>query len=121
MAVIKLGSIVTDIAGSIGGTTFRRTSTGHAVYNKQGSQIKSAFARTSRKNALANIFRAWGELDKATQDAWAENALIYKVPDRFGKISLWKFLFSIMIRLLLYSNQPSGFLDLNNCLLLAVL
>lgn len=86
MATFKLGAIITDVQGSISGTTLRRTTTGHSMYNKQGSQIKSAFAQASRKNALANIFRAWGELDKATQETWAENALLYQVPDKFGKL-----------------------------------
>ena len=84
MAVIKLGSIVTDIAGSIGGTTFRRTSTGHAVYNKQGRQVKSAFAPASRKNALGNIFASWYLLSESEQNQWNTNASKYPLKDKFG-------------------------------------
>lgn len=84
MAVIKLGSIVTDIAGSIGGTTFRRTSTGHAVYNKQGKQVKSAFAKASRKNELGNIFSSWYNLTENEREQWALNASVYPLKDKFG-------------------------------------
>ena len=84
MAVIKLGSISTDIAGSIGGTTFRRTSTGHAVYNKQGRQVKSAFAPASRKNELGNIFASWYLLSEAEQNQWSKNATTYPLKDKFG-------------------------------------
>lgn len=84
MAVIKLGSIVTDIAGSIGGTTFRRTSTGHAVYNKQGRQVKSAFAKASRKNELGNIFSNWYNLSEIERQQWAINASTYPQKDKFG-------------------------------------
>ena len=84
MAVIKLGSIVTDIAGSIGGTTFRRTSTGHAVYNKQGRQVKSAFAKASRKNQLGNIFSNWYNLTGTVREQWAYNASVYPLKDKFG-------------------------------------
>ena len=84
MAVIKLGSIVTDIAGSIGGTTFRRTSTGHAAYNKQGRQVKSAFAKASRKNELGNIFSNWYNLSEREREQWAINASTYPLKDKFG-------------------------------------
>ena len=84
MAVIKLGSIVTDIAGSIGGTTFRRTSTGHAAYNKQGRQVKSAFAKASRKNELGNIFSSWYNLTDNEREQWALNASTYPLKDKFG-------------------------------------
>ena len=84
MAVIKLGSIITDIAGSIGGTTFRRTGTGHAVYNKQGRQVKSAFAPASRKNELGNIFSNWYNLSESEREQWAINASTYPLKDKFG-------------------------------------
>ena len=84
MAVIKLGSIVTDIAGSIGGTTFRRTSTGHAAYNKQGRQVKSEFAKASRKNELGNIFSSWYNITESEREQWAYNASVYPLKDKFG-------------------------------------
>ena len=70
--------------GSIGGTTFRRTSTGHAAYNKQGRQVKSAFATASRKNELGNIFSSWYNITERERAQWAYNASIYPLKDKFG-------------------------------------
>ena len=85
MATFKLGAIITDIQGSIAGTTIRRTPNGHIMYNKQGTQIKSAFAPASKKNEIANVFRGWGELSKAQQEKWQDNAKLYPVRDKYGE------------------------------------
>lgn len=113
MAVIKLGSIVTDIAGSIGGTTFRRTSTGHAVYNKQKRQVKSAFAKASRKNQLGNIFSSWYNLTEKVRNQWAYNASIYPLKDKFGntKYLTARQLYTKLNAQLLPANDKS---DVNN-------
>lgn len=88
MATFKLGAIITDIQGSISGTTIRRTPNGHIMYNKQGTQIKSAFAQASKKNEIANVFRSWGQLTKAQQDKWRENAKLYPVKDKYGETKI---------------------------------
>ena len=110
MAVIKLGSIVTDIAGSIGGTTFRRTSTGHAVYNKQGRQVKSAFAKASRKNELGNIFSSWYNITETEREQWAMNASKYPLKDKFGntKYLTGRQLFTKLNAQLLPANSTSA-------------
>lgn len=84
MANIKLGAIITDIAGSVGGSTFRRTPAGIVMYNKQGRQIKSAFATYSQKNAIAEVFRGWNTLDAFSKELWSDNAKLYPVKDKFG-------------------------------------
>lgn len=86
MANIKLGAIITDIAGSVSGSTFRRTPAGIILYNKQGTQIKSAFARYSQKNQISAIFRNWAVLSNDEKIAWANNALLYPVTNKFGQI-----------------------------------
>lgn len=85
MANIKLGAIITDIAGSVGGSTFRRTPAGIVLYNKQGRQIKSAFSEFSRKNAIAVIFRGWEELIPSEKEQWAVCANLYPVKNKFGE------------------------------------
>lgn len=84
MANIKLGMIITDIQGSVGGSTFRRTPRGVILYNKQGTQIKSAFAIASRKNQLGNIFSAWQNLDLSVKTYWNEQAALYPQKNKFG-------------------------------------
>jgi len=84
MANIKLGMIITDIQGSVGGSTFRRTPRGVILYNKQGTQIKSAFATASRKNQLGNVFAAWQNLSAEEQTYWNEQATLYPQKNKFG-------------------------------------
>ncbi|MEX0596344.1 MAG: hypothetical protein WD512_07570, partial [Candidatus Paceibacterota bacterium] len=84
MASIILGTIITDLAGSVGGSTFRRTPRGIILYNKQGTQIKSAFAKNSVKNQIGVVFRAWQSLDLETRGAWSDEATLYPQLDKFG-------------------------------------
>lgn len=86
MANIKLGAIITDIAGSVGGSTFRRTPAGIILYNKQGTQIKSAFAKNSVKNNLGGIISKWSSLDQAVKDFYDDKATLYTFPDKFGNL-----------------------------------
>ena len=84
MANIKLGMVITDIQGSVGGSTFRRTPRGVILYNKQGTQIKSAFAPASRKNQLGNVFSAWQNLSPSEQTYWNNQASLYPQKNKFG-------------------------------------
>jgi hypothetical protein len=84
MANIELGAIITDIQGSVGGSTFRRTPRGLIMYNKQGTQIKSAFAKASRKNQLGVIFSTWQNLSEETKEYWNYQATLYPQKNKFG-------------------------------------
>lgn len=84
MATFKLGAIITDVAGSIGGTTIRRTPNGHTMYNKQGTQIKSAFAEKNKRVQLSNVFSSWARLSEAEQTTWKDLAVLYPQKDKFG-------------------------------------
>lgn len=86
MANIKLGAIVTDIAGSISGTTFRRTPRGIIAYNKQGTQIKSAFASASKKNQLGVVFASWSSLSSELVAFWNNKATLYPQLNKFGEL-----------------------------------
>ena len=84
MAKFILGSIITDIAGSIGGTTLRRSQTGHIMYNKQGRQIKSAFKPKNKRVALASLFQRYSFLTPIHKNKWNEQAQLFTFPDKFG-------------------------------------
>jgi hypothetical protein len=84
MANIKLGAIITDIAGSVGGSTFRRTPRGIILYNKQGRQIKSAFSKRAVKNHLGAILSGWSLLDGPTRSDWEDLAPLYPQKNKFG-------------------------------------
>ena len=84
MASFRLGAIITEIQGSIGGTTIRRTPRNPVMYNKQGRQFRSANSVNSRASALGNIFRSWGNLEQDRRDFWNGIAPLYPQKDKFG-------------------------------------
>lgn len=86
MANIKLGAIISDIQGSIGGTTFRRTPHGHSAYNKQKKQLLSARSLNSRRIEIANIFQGWSKLSENERAQINEKALLFQFPDKFGNM-----------------------------------
>lgn len=86
MANIKLGAIISDIQGSIGGTTFRRTPHGHSAYNKQKKQLLSARSLNSRRIEIANIFQGWSKLSSNERNQINEKALLFQFPDKFGNM-----------------------------------
>lgn len=86
MAKIILGALVSDIGGSIGGTTFRRVRNGHIVYNKQSRQLRSASSVNSRKSILGNIFRAYSLLPETDKQYLSDFAKRYTVHDNFGRL-----------------------------------
>lgn len=86
MANIKLGAIVSDIQGSIGGTTFRRTPHGHSAYNKQKKQLLSARSLNSRRIELANVFQGWSKLSDKERKQINEQSKLFQFPDKFGNM-----------------------------------
>lgn len=85
MARILLGSIITSIAGSIGGTTFRRSANGLVMQNKQQVQKRSARSSNSRISQIASIIKLWNSFDNATVTAWNNAALLYEFKNKFGQ------------------------------------
>lgn len=85
MASFRLGAIITEIQGSIGGTTIRRTPRNPVLYNKQGRQFRSANSVNSQAFALGNIFRSWGSLEQDRKDFWNGIAPLNPQKDKFGK------------------------------------
>lgn len=86
MAVIKLGAIVTGIAGSIGGTTFRRTREGLSAMNKSGGPSRNRARQNSILNTLRARIQAWTDLTPITRGDWNDAAPLFQFPDKFGDL-----------------------------------
>ncbi len=84
MAVVKYGSLVSEVRGSIGGVTFQRCG--------QSLSIRSNPSHVKAKSDMAMVCRArlqylankWSQLKKSSKDAWALAALDWPSFDRFG-------------------------------------
>lgn len=86
MATIKLGAFITNIAGSIGGTTFRRNQNKIVVSNKTAGASKNRLLDNEAIGFLRIIIQNWSLLPQATRDAWATQAALYQFPDKFGDL-----------------------------------
>ena len=86
MATFKLGAIITDIAGSIGGTTLKRNGGTKVIMNKSSGTSYSRSYNNPSLQYLPFIFKSWSRLDDAEKAAWKEQALLYTFPDKFGTL-----------------------------------
>lgn len=84
MAVAKLGMIITDIAGSIGGTTLKRQSGNIAVYNKSRGPNKSILYQNKGLGRMNNARAVWRNYDNTQKEGWDSKASDFTFPDKFG-------------------------------------
>lgn len=84
MAKFILGGIVTNIAGSVGGTTLRRVKNGFSMYNKIKGTSVSKLLQNIRVPQIANIFQRWSLLSDSERAGWNAQALLVTFPDKFG-------------------------------------
>jgi hypothetical protein len=85
MAKFKLGAIISNIAGSIGGTTLKRSPFGFVAMNKSLGGSKSARYKNNYVTKLGNVFRRWRYLSEDAKNAWNAYALTMTFPDKFGE------------------------------------
>ena len=86
MATFKLGAIITDIAGSVGGTTLKRNGSYKVIMNKPSGSTYSRLLMNRAISYLGSIFKAWAFLDAPVKEAWNTAALSYTFPDKFGTL-----------------------------------
>ena len=84
MAKFVLGAIITNIAGSVGGTTLRRVPNGHSMYNKIKGASTAKLLQNKRVPQIGNIFQRWSLLTDAERSGWNATALTVTFPDKFG-------------------------------------
>jgi hypothetical protein len=85
MAVFRLGALVTDIVGSIGGTTFKRQGSSLVMMRKSNGASRGSTQQNKRIANNKQIFSSWRNLTEADQTAWNVNAAATKVKNKFGQ------------------------------------
>lgn len=86
MATIKLGAIITEIAGSVGGTTFRRGHNFTVMQNKQFGASSNRLLKNKALPVLSKIISEWSKLSLAVQNEWKAQALLFQFLDKFGTL-----------------------------------
>lgn len=85
MAVFFLGALVTEIVGSVGGTTFKRQGSSRVMMKKSNGASRARVLQNPRLVQNSFIFKKWRNLSVAEQSAWNTIAAHNKVSDKFGK------------------------------------
>jgi len=86
MATIKLGMLVTQIAGSIGGTTFRRSGSVIVMQNKSKGGSKNVLLLNKQLPRLKTFIQAWSSLSSVLRNSWNAQALNFEFVDKFGDL-----------------------------------
>jgi|WetSurMetagenome_2_1015567.scaffolds.fasta_scaffold238939_2 hypothetical protein len=84
MAVVQLGGIITGLAGSVGGTNFRRTPTALVMSNKSAGRSRNLGLTGSRIPYFQYVIGQWAILSQSVRDEWALAAENFQFPDKFG-------------------------------------
>ena len=86
MAVIKLGSVVSDIRGSVGDETYSRNQGGPFVRARVTPTDPSSFDQGLARQAVSDVSKAWSDtLTEAQRESWRTYAGIHRRPDRWGQ------------------------------------
>lgn len=82
--IAKLGGIVTQASGSIGGVTFANKRGVTVISAKQHVPTTASAAQTQHKAAFSRAAAAWAELTTAQRLAWGLYALSHPRQNRLG-------------------------------------
>lgn len=84
MATFKLGAFVTDISGSIGGTTFKRGTGNRIILNKTRGASRNKLLSNPALQKNTALFRKWALTSAQEKSEWATLALNFLFPDKYG-------------------------------------
>lgn len=76
--------LVTNLAGSIGGTTFRRNANSLIMQNRHRGASSNRLLLNKQLPRLKGVIQQWSLLPGSTRDAWNFEALNYPFVDKFG-------------------------------------
>lgn len=80
MARVTYGSIVTELKGSLGGTTFQKNKFGHTAKNKGIPKKQASAIQYVRRNAMLYIVQSWNNLTDNQRNLWNTYAITYPQP-----------------------------------------
>ena len=84
MARVQYGAMITELIGSIGGTTFQSNRSGFIARTRSGTQKNITSKQTIAEALFTKWLQNWQDLTLAQQQVWDAFALITPKPDRFG-------------------------------------
>ena len=85
MARIQLAAPIADIAGSIGGITFQRNSSGLIARRRSTGKKAKTLKQSESLQKIGTQQRAWQQLSEAQQIVWNDYAALYPKSNLFGQ------------------------------------
>lgn len=70
MARVQYGALITELAGSIGGITFQKNSSGNIARLKPYTPVNPSSLQALQQNGLQNLVALWPTLSAAQKIAW---------------------------------------------------
>jgi len=86
MARILYSGIVSEIRGSIAGTTFQQNASGKVVKARSNQQFSSSSLQSSCQNKLSAIVMKWRSLTVTQRTDWQGMAEAYPRTDKWGRV-----------------------------------
>jgi photosystem II stability/assembly factor-like uncharacterized protein len=86
MARVSYGALVTNISGSIGGSTFQLNNSGATARAKPQQKFFPSTLQSGSRSDFANISTSWSTLSLSVQALWNAYALANPITDRWGNI-----------------------------------
>jgi hypothetical protein len=79
MALVKYGSIITEIAGKLGGHIFQRTGAGHSVHTIQRPGLWPSARKLAQRNNFLRVVNAWKALIPGDITLWQAATIEYPI------------------------------------------
>ena len=87
MARVTYGSMITELAGSIGGTTFQKNSSGNIARAKPKTIVNPSNKQSSRELMLGYLASVWSSLTLSQKQGWSDLAFNNTHYDPYGKVT----------------------------------
>lgn len=85
MARVTYGALITELAGSIGGITFQKNSSGNIARLKPYVPVNPSQLQSDQQTALSQMVFEWINLSLSDQDSWNALAAAHTFTDPWGR------------------------------------
>ena len=86
MARVKYTCVVSDLSGSVSGTTFQKNSSGSIARSKATQSFFPSQLQSASRNDFAKVSTYWSKLDLSVQQNWNAYASAHPIYDRWGNV-----------------------------------
>lgn len=86
MARVTYGALITELAGSIGGITFQRNSSGSIARLKPNMPVNSTAPQQLQQNKLSQLISQWPSLSSADKLSWETFAGLHNHVNEFSDV-----------------------------------